>query len=164
MAWITPTTVSTGDVLTASRYNADVQANLTELAPLFAAWTTHSPVTVTQTNAITTTANYSKYVKIGRLVVWNFKLTYSSGTGANTALTVTLPFSSASSESRSIGSGGFFDASASTNYNGSWYIASASTITLTTDATGAQSFGNTPAVTITTSDLFHGFVIYEAAS
>lgn len=165
MPWTTPTTVSTGDVLTASRYNADVQANLTELAPFFSAWTSVAATTCTQSGAITLTNSYNKYLKVGRLVIWSFRLVYSSGTGsAGTSFTLTLPVNAVSASDQMIGSGVLYDSSATRPYAGSWIAVSASTIQLRTDDTVNAFWGFSPSIAFTTSDTCAGICVYEAAS
>ena len=71
MAWVTPTSVSTGDVLQASQWNQDVVANAAELAPFMSAWTSYTP-TLTNTTAPIT---YAKYCKVGKFVAFAVLLT-----------------------------------------------------------------------------------------
>lgn len=70
MPFANPTVVSTGDVLTASRYNADVVGNWNMFG---AAWTTFTPtltaVTVNPNLGTTGTAT-GAYLQIGKAVFW----------------------------------------------------------------------------------------------
>ena len=91
MAWVTPTNVATGDVLTASTWNQDIVSNAAELAPFFGAWTSYTP-TLTNCTAPVTRA---KYLKVGRWVTFDVLLTLT-GAQVSGLIGISLPFSSAS--------------------------------------------------------------------
>lgn len=164
MAWVSPTNVATGDVLTASTWNQDVVANATELAPFFSAWTSWTP-TMTQTGALTFTVTAAKYLKVGRLVVAYFDLTGFSG-GTNAAAIVmnfgsggtALPTASAGSSIH--GQFRWFDAG-NTNYVGSIVGTSTTSVSFYQDGNGNPLGGGALSAA---GDVFQGQLIYEAAS
>lgn len=82
MAWVTPSNVATGDVLTASTWNQDVVANAAELAPFFGAWTSWTPALTATSNPNTgsTGTALGHYIKVGRLVRFNAVI-QTAGTG-----------------------------------------------------------------------------------
>jgi hypothetical protein len=166
MAFVTPTDVTVGSVLTASRYNADVVANMTELAPFFSAFTSWTP-TLTQTVAVTTTNFDSKYVKVGRLVIASFSLiATASGTNGGTVVVgfgsgaTALPTARAATSI--FGSFRFLDAGV-TNYVGTVTGATTTTLNFYKDGDG-NPLGPTNPVQVTNNDTMNGFIIYEAAS
>ena len=92
MAWVTPTNVATGDVLTAATWNQAVVANAVEVAPFFGAWTSYTP-TLSQgaSTNITKTVTAARYLKVGRMVAIYVRLAITgAGTGAN-EIRVSLP-------------------------------------------------------------------------
>jgi len=164
MAWVTPTTVATGDVLTASKWNQDVQANGAALAPLFSGWTTYTP-TVTQSTAVTVTTNYSKWIQVGRLVIWNFHLTASSGGSAGSILTISLP-TAASATLRTLGSGMIYYNNTPRPYAGIWMANTTTTVALESDDTGNNYWGAIPSLQFAAnnSSFLAGTLIYESAA
>ena len=159
MPWVTPTTVSTGDVLTASRYNADVQGNLTELAPFFSAWTSWTPA-MTQTGTLTFTTTSARYLRIGRFVVANFNLTGFSG-GTNGAQ-ITMTYGALPTPATRVcvfGSFRWFDAG-NTNYAGT-IIGDQAGMAFHQDGNGNPLGGGALA---SAGDVFQGFFVYETAS
>jgi hypothetical protein len=93
-----PGTWSPGDVLTAADLNA------------IGTWTSYTP-TLTQSVTRTATVNYAKSCVINKLCAVNVDLTCTT-TGSLATVEVSLPFTGA--DTRSTGSGFFFDSSAST--------------------------------------------------
>ena len=96
MAFVTPTNVTVGSVLTASRSNADVTENMTELAPFFAAWQSYTPaLTASTTNPTLGTGGGTTgaYLEVGKLIVGWFNITFgTAGTNAGSGVyTVSLP-------------------------------------------------------------------------
>jgi hypothetical protein len=103
MAFITPGTVVAGDVLTAARYNQDVVANGTELAPFFAAWTTWTPAIV-QSGARTVTVTHARYLEIGKMVIAKANLTITQTGSAGNAISCSLPLQHAATGDIALGS------------------------------------------------------------
>ena len=91
MPYVAPTSVSTGDVLTAARYNSDVVGNWTTLGGAWSTWTpTLTGITVgTGVGAGTLEA---RYLQIGKLVMFNFYFKAgSASTFSATGFSFTLP-------------------------------------------------------------------------
>jgi hypothetical protein len=91
MAWVTPTNVATGDVLTAATWNQDVVANAAAVAPFFGAWTTFTPQLRTGTTNRTSTVNYARYVQVGKLVIVQVSVAATAAGGASETIKVGLP-------------------------------------------------------------------------
>lgn len=91
MAWVTPTDVATGDVLTAAKWNQDVVANAEELAPLFGAWTTFVPQLRTSTTNRTSTVTSARYLQIGTLLIVQASVVATAAGGANEQVNLALP-------------------------------------------------------------------------
>ncbi len=108
-------------------------------------WTSYTP-TLTQSSAVTKTVTYAKYEKIGRLVICQVLLNVTGTGAANNSVTISLPFTAASSNIDT-GSGHIFDSSAGTNNPGIAFTSSTTTVALVdaTAATGA-TLGVTGAV------------------
>jgi hypothetical protein len=177
MAFITPGTVVAGDVLTAARYNQDVVANGTELAPFFGAWESYTPVlTAATTNPTLGTGSNStaRYLKVGRLVIYTFSITFgTSGTAAGSGeYRVSLPFGRASSSSPPAdfppGMVRLFDSSASaTAIVPARMIATTNFIMQypsTWPATGTSTVNQAAPWAWDASDSIRGQIIYEAES
>lgn len=90
MAWATPSSVSTGDVLTASRWNQDVVANAVELAPFMAAWTSYTPTLGGGfSNGNATAAGW--YLKVGKLVQFYGYVVFGSTTTKGAVMGMAFP-------------------------------------------------------------------------
>lgn len=107
-------------------------------------WTTYTP-TLTQSGAVTKTVTYAKYEKVGRMVTVNVRLDVTGAGSANNAVTVSLPFTAATS-AIDIGVGRIVDASAAQGFTGTAYLASTSTVYLNdTTQAAAVALGQTGA-------------------
>ena len=160
MAFVTPTDVATGEVLTASRYNQDVAENMTQLAPFFAAWTSYTP-TLTQSGAVAKTVTYAEYVQIGNFVWVQVSLTATGAGTGNNAITVTLPFAASSTAGVS---GAAFVLDANVNS----YVGTARGVTTTTVAFfqnqgGGTAIGQSPNFALANTDIVQFSAFYEAA-
>lgn len=163
MAWTTPGTAVAGDVLTAAFWNAQVRDQMTEVAPIMNAWTTFTP-TVAQggTTNIAKTVTYSKYVRVGKFVFWQFRLDMTgAGTAAN-AVTISLPVNPATSSVVGFGNGQISDASTSIGYHGMW-INISNLLYFIGDWSGVNTWGSSPNIAIASSDSIYGSVYYEVA-
>lgn len=106
MAWVTPTNVSTGDVLTAAKWNQDVVENWNALG---GAWTSFTPsltgfgtLSITQGNSTVS----GSYIKVGRYVRFWAKWTFGSTTsfsGAAAPMVCSLPVTAANSQAAAAG-------------------------------------------------------------
>ena len=166
MAWTTPRTWVTGELVTAALMNTHLKDNLNAIVPVGPdGWTSYTP-TLTQSATVTKTVTYAKYMKVGRLVTVNLQLACtSSGTAAN-AVVVGLPLAAAATASGVWGTGVVFDASANLNYGG--IAAPQSTTTFALLPTSADS-NNYLGAAVFTAALASGDIVlaslhYEAAS
>lgn len=131
------------------------------------AWTTWTP-TLTQSGAVTYSATYSTYTRIGTTVIANCQLQVTGGAPvANNAVTVTLPVTAVSANAGG-GNGFVRDSSASQIAAGVANIESTTTATLidATQVTNALRLGVTSAAfaaALASGDLVRFTIIYEAA-
>jgi hypothetical protein len=93
--WTTPAKDwTTGDVVTAALLDTHLRDNMDYLQQEFVAklgqWTSYVP-TWTQGATISKTVTYSRYIKLGRLVIAQGVLVATSNGTANTAIQVSLP-------------------------------------------------------------------------
>ena len=115
MAWVTPTNVSTGDVLTASKWNQDVVENWNSIG---GAWTSYTP---TWTNLTVGNATQdSAFIAAGKLHIVRIFLKFGSTSSISGIPEITLPngvsFSSGYAVTTIVGTGGLRDASGGTDY------------------------------------------------
>lgn len=160
MAWSIGSNVTAGSVLTASRYNQDVIANLTELAPFMSAFTSWTP-TLKQTTTPTQTNVRSRYLKVGKLLVATYAISLTGSATAGAA--ITLDFSSigtAANADASFGAFRHFDTGV-TNYVGISKGASTTTLEFFVDAYGSNH-GQQP-VNLSNGDTFFGWFVSELA-
>lgn len=155
----TPRTWTAGETVTAALMNSDVRDPLAALA---GAWTSYTP-TLAQggTGNISKTVTYAKYIRVGKFVVCQWRLS-ATGTGtAGASITASLPFQAAQS-SLTIGSGAYSDGG--TVYSGVAQLDSTTTCGLArTDLTWTTLIGAEPSIAVASGDVFDGFVVYEAA-
>jgi hypothetical protein len=129
------------------------------IGPLWGALTSWTP-TVTQTGSVTVTNNYSRYIRIGRLIAGWFSLTVTgSGSGSANIVIGAIP-ATAASTSPVIGQMRFYNASGPSTTVAWIYLASTTTFGGTTnvgvDIGSLDNLANT--------DKLDGFFFYEAAS
>ena len=142
--------LSPGDILTAATMNS-----------IGAAWESYTP-TLTQSATVTKTVTYAKYTRINKLCIVNVRLDVTgAGTAANNVV-VGLPLTSAQA-TINIGSVSIYDASTSTNYSGTCYFATTSTVSFTGDWSGASFWGVTPNLALAANDQIHISLQYEIA-
>ena len=138
-----PGTWSPGDILTAADLNA------------IGTWASYTPV-LTQGVARTATVNYAKYMVINKMCLVNVDLTCTT-TGSLATITVSLPVNTGSASDRYMGSGVFFDSSASNVDLIVCNRASSSTVELYSDA--SNGVVNT---TLGNNDTISFYLAYEA--
>ncbi len=136
-----------------------------------AAYTGYTP-TVTQSGTVTTfSTNTARYVRVGKFVHVNGRLTVNNAGGAAGAniVTVSLPVTAASSENLYVGNGQIYDASANVLYPALVRLASTTTfdfLALASAVSGAANlFLGTVQFTaaLATSDLIDFSLTYEAS-
>jgi len=160
MAWATLTNRNAGDAILASDQNITAD-NFDELAPFFSAWTAWTP-TVTQSGTVTQTA-VARYLKVGRLVIANCRITVSgTGTGG-TAVAVSLPVA-AENSLHVVGTSWIYDANPGTRYVCTIDLASTTTVNFLHDTSGASAWGASPNLALANADQIRFQAIYEAAS
>lgn len=163
MAWSTPSTWTAGAVLTAAQLNAQLRDNLNAAFPLGApdgAWTAFTP-TLVQSGAVTKTATYCKYTRVGRLIVATMNMAITgAGTTAN-AIVVGLPVT-ASAAAGVVGSFRYFDAG-NTIYAGTAIGNTTTNVMLYTMSSG-NALGIGPAFAAASGDDIQVQVTYEAAT
>jgi hypothetical protein len=124
-------------------------------------WTSYTP-TWTQGATISKTVSYSKYVQIGKTVIWTFELNASSAGTAGQPQNLTLPVTAASQTSVQ-GTFRFLDSLVG-YYVGHARGASLTTVQFWRDQ-GGLAFGDDSSLdpTVANNDVLSGFVTYEAA-
>lgn len=164
MPYIAPTTKATGDLVTAAIWNQDVVDNENAAFPTgVAAWTSWTP-TLTQSGAVTKTATYAKYQRVGRFIVAQIDLACTgAGTAANRVI-VGTPVTAAAS-GFVVGSGYIYDTSANLFYIGVAVMLSTTTLALmgtgaVADYLGAAGF----TAALAAGDLVRLSVTFEAAT
>jgi hypothetical protein len=165
MAWVNPSTVATGDVLTASKWNQDVVENWNALG---GAWTSWTPILSqgASTN-IAKDVTYSKYIKVGRLVIANFQLRMnaSSSGSAGSDIALSLPATAAADDVTAVGNAVWYRAANTTPYNGVLTLAGSKTlVTIWSDSSSGARVGSAPNIAVANGDFFVGTLMYEAAS
>jgi hypothetical protein len=163
MAFVTPTDVATGEVLTASRYNQDVVENFTQLDPLFSAWTAYTPVWTNLT--VGNGTNTGRYLQVGKAVVYQGQITWgstTSATGSNT--TVSLPVTAATVTGLGFQGSGYINDAGSRFYMVNVWRGSATTaLFVHSESGGAGLVTGTAPMTWATSDALSWQLMYEAA-
>jgi len=163
MAWINPTTVATGDVLTAAKWNQDVVANGAELAPFFSAWTAYTPVWTNLT--VGNATNTGRYVQVGKWVIYQGQITWgstTSATGSNT--TVSLPVTAATVTGLGFQGSAYINDSGTRFYIANVWRGSATTaLFVHSESGGSGLVTGTAPQTWATGDVLSWQVMYEAA-
>jgi hypothetical protein len=164
MAWISPSTVSVGSVLTASTWNQDVVANWQAFD---SAWTSFTP-TFSGGWALGNSTHDAKFLKIGRMVHFYAAITLGSSATKGTTLLAALPVA-ASSVNATTGVTAYFNDVGSGIFPAHIVLSSTSVIEITTVVTNqtyAQITGVQETVPFTwaTGDAIYYSGTYEAAS
>jgi hypothetical protein len=165
MAFANPTSVSTGDVLTATRYNADVVGNWNTFGD---AYTTFTPTFANLTQGNGTLV--AKERKIGRMVFFYVGFTFGSTSAMGASiLTLTLPYAAANIHSGVFS--GYIEDTGTTEFVMAPLMRVSSTTVLTLGVINAGgTYGSLGGVstnvpmTWTTTDKFFVSGLYEAAS
>lgn len=131
------------------------------LAPFFTAWTTYTP-DFNQSGARTKTVNYAAYLKVGRMVIGNVKMTCTQVGAAGNSITSSLPVAPATTE---ITIGAYWYSSATGRYTGGaiwsggavYFIPGATT-------TAGSLIGSAPSFATANGDVLSFSFSYESAS
>jgi len=170
MPWSIGANVSTGDVLTASRYNQDVLANLTMIG---GAWTSYTP-TWTNVTLGTGVVQQSAYMNAGKLYLVRIYLKLGTSGAFTGTPEFTLPDAVSMNSNYSIygriGTGTLIDDSAGAGYPiefGPSTTTYARARFLYHSVSGANVVGSPPnattPVTWTVNDVVAGTIVFEAA-
>jgi hypothetical protein len=130
-------------------------------------WTSYTPqVDQGASTNIAKTVEYSKYVRIGRTIIWNFRLTMTAGGTGGNGLRVSLPVTSAVGGSYAplIGDGHIYDSDTNTPYSCELLLTSSTAVGFIGDSTSTSSWGSAPSLAIASGDTVYGCAMYEAAS
>lgn len=127
------------------------------------AWIPYTP-TITQPGALSKTVNYSSYVKVGRLVIWSFGITLTSGGTAGNRLLLTYPVQPAGSTVAIQPGAGTIFHSGPTEYIGVWENFFSGSAFLAFRSQVGDLWGVLPNVVAVVGDVLTGTVTYEAAS
>lgn len=166
MPYVTPTTRSTGDLITAAIWNQDVVDNQTATFPLgVAGWSPYTP-TLTQSATVTKTLTYCKYQRVGR-TIWAQGLISctSAGTAANSVL-VGLPVTAAAAGNMACGMGYIYDASAGFAYVGLAVLQSTTVMAFQPTSADTNAFLGQAIFTaaLANTDAITWSIMYEAAA
>lgn len=166
MAWSTPATWVAGAVLTAAQLNAQLRDNLNAAFPIGVdGWTSYTP-TLTQSATVTKTSTWTKYQRVGRLIVAQVQMTVTgAGTAANVVL-AGLPVAAAIPNGVPIGFGSIYDSSANAMFKS---IVETNTTTVVafrpTSTTANDHLGNAVFTAgLAAGDLVNFTVMYESAT
>jgi hypothetical protein len=150
-------------VLTAAFWNANVRDNSNEVAPFFAAWTDFTP-TFVQGVTVTYTKRRTRYLQIGKLVIAQISVDFTSAGTGGAVLAMSLPATVVSVDDWNlVGSFFFYDANVPARYVGNLLLFDSSTAFLQHGGTTANgALGTNPAITIANGDQFSCNLLYEA--
>jgi hypothetical protein len=154
---------TTGDSVPAD-YFEGITTNF-ELVDPWGQWTVHTP-TITQSVAVSNTVTYSRWMRIGRLVIWSCAVAITSAGTGNNIITFTLPVTAAHAPGALlvVGSGHINDASVA-QYNVNAALNSSTLLGfLRSDNTYSNWFGIDPNMALASGDVMDFTVMYEAAA
>lgn len=147
-----PGTWVAGDVLTAADLN-DIGV-----------WTSYTPV-LSQNGTRTATVNYAKYMRTNDFTCVNVDLTCTQTGSSGNLITVSLPVTVGSSSFRALGSGMFFDSSATDIILVSAVYESSTTVRFLTDLSTSRAsgdgLGNNPTLALGSNDIISFTLFYE---
>jgi hypothetical protein len=127
-------------------------------------WVDYVP-TLTQLGTVAATINYSRYIKLGRMVTWTFRLTVTGTGTTNNRISLTLPFAAVGFANLQ-GTGSVYDNSTTTNYVCVVTSAAgaATAVTFETNGVSSDGWGVAPNLALTSPDVVRGTITYEATT
>lgn len=173
MAWISPTTRSTGDAITAAIWNQDIKTNTDAAFPLAPdiAWTAWTPTLANLT--LGNGSRTSVYTRVGRWIYFDLAIVFGSTSSMGTAPTFTLPVTASSrynpaAVTQALGTCVLLD-SGTANYLGPVYVSSTTVGTFACTGVGAtyatlNAITATVPFTWTTGDALSVIGTYESAA
>lgn len=166
MAWSTPRTWSTGELVTAAHLNQEVRDNLAAAFPLGVdGWTSFTP-TLTQSATVTKTLTYARYQRVGRLIVAQVFLTVTGSGTASNGIIIGLPVTAAlTTQPLEVGTGTVFDVSANQAFKGNAILNSGTGVNIRATGTSTSVMGAADFTAgLANNDTVSYTVMYEAAS
>lgn len=113
------------------------------------------------TTNISKTVTYSKYINVGKLCIYNFYLNMTAAGTSGSTITVTLPFTAASTNLIA-GSCAWYSFTAGLTYTGVIGFNSTTKMQFSAHAASAGShFGGTPTGALANNDVLTGSIMYE---
>lgn len=125
-------------------------------------WNSFVPVVTQGGGPIANTVTYSKYLRMGKTVMFNFRLDMTAAGSAGTAIKVSLPFAT-SGLFYVVGNGWVYDLSANLMYSGGW-TTDGTNVYIHTDGFAGGAWGINPSIGLASGDLLSGSCVYEAAT
>jgi hypothetical protein len=128
-------------------------------------WESYTPV-LDQNGTRTATVNYAQYCVINKVCFVNVDLTCTTTGSAGTAISVTLPVTANASfvsNQSSLGSGVFYDSSATDVRLTNVAINSSTSVAFRADDSANTNLGSTPSVALGNNDVISFSIMYQAA-
>lgn len=144
-----------------------VKARLDRITPTLGALTSWSP-TLTQSGTVTATNTYSRYIRIGRLIIGWFQLAVTGAGTAGNPVTVNVPVAAVGTTF--VGGGEVFDTSASARYNALLFMPTTATVDFRASAISGVLdnrigiAGSGFSAALASGDGVSGFFSFEAAA
>ncbi len=88
MAWTSPRTWVSGEVVTAALMNTHVRDNLKAIGDARSTWT---PTVTASAGTFTTVSGAGRYLQIGKLVIWDATITITTAGTASGSVRLTAP-------------------------------------------------------------------------
>lgn len=127
-------------------------------------WLTYTPVVTQASTNVTVTASYSKYARLGQIVMWNFLMSTTSPGVALGILYLTLPVVPNASDS-AIGVAQVYSTTTATRYIcAAGRIDGTARAVLYHDTSANNAWGQVPNVAVGTGSAIRGSFVYQAAS
>lgn len=145
-----PGTWQPGDVLTADDLNA------------IGVWTSYTP-TLGQGGTRTCTVNYASYTVINKLCIANVDLTCTTTGTAGQTITVSLPVTAASTNQEAVGSGTFYDSSATDVYLLHTLLSGTTNVRFFGETSTTNYFGATPSIALGNNDVVSFSIMFQVA-
>lgn len=163
MAWSTPRTWTTGELVTAAYLNQEIRDNLEAIVPLGpGAWTSYTPSNTNVTLGSGT--QVARYTKIGRTITLTYVLVFGTGTSFGGNIGIGAPVAAASvSNAAWLGAAEFFESGTNTRIGRARILTGQSVITLTADSDIGDVNSSRP-FSWTIGDALRFTITYEAAS
>ena len=166
MAYAIPGTVASGEVATAAAWNVitnDVIDHELYVSPLRAAWVSYTPTLAQGASSnISKTVNYAKYLLVGKTIWIVIRVATTAAGTSGSPITLSLPSGVTASASDTVVGAGFYGRSGSTQYVGSTFLQTTTTMSMITvpNTTGGR-IGQDPAFAVASGDGFNLSACFE---